>query len=170
MSAFPDWQKHAVNQRRPATGCIPTAYEMMLRAANVAGIDFAGFQDEFDLDKNGGSPKNHFVSVGKAVQAKYPGVEFVCEPFAKGKGQEKVARIDELLGQKKPVLVSIANAAFGGPGWHIMPIVDATADEFVLLEYVEPSGKTHTKPIKKADVAKIHDNHAGGDEIAYLKI
>lgn len=169
MSAFPDWQKHAVNQRRPATGCIPTAYEMMLRAANVAGLDLAGFQDEFDLDKSGGAPQNHFVSVGRAVKAKYPAVEFACESFPKGKGVEKVARIEELIRQKKPVLVSLANKPSGGQGWHIMPVVDETADEFTLLEYVEPSGKVHTKTIKKAEMVRIHDNFAGGDEIAYLK-
>jgi hypothetical protein len=170
MSAFPDWQKHAVNQRRPATGCIPTAYEMMVRAANMAGIDLAKFQDDFDLDKNGGAPQNHFVSVGRAIQNKYPAVEFACEPFAKGKGQDKVARMDELIRQKSPVLVSLANEASGGRGWHIMPVVDATADEFTLLEYVEPGGKVHTRTIKKAEVARIHDNYAGGDEIAYLKV
>lgn len=169
MSAFPDWQKHAVNQRRLATGCIPTAYEMMLRAANVPGIDLANFQDEFDLDKNGGPPQNHFVSIGRAIQAKHSQVEFVCEPFPKGKGPDKVTRIEELIAQKQPVLVSLANAASGGAGWHIMPIVDATADEFILLEYVEPSGKVHTKPVKKDEVARIHDQYAGGDEIAYLK-
>lgn len=169
MSAFPDWQKHAVNQRRPNTGCIPTAYEMMVRAAEIKGIDLAGFQDDFDLDKNGGQPKNHFVSVGKAVQAKYPEVEFSCEPFPKGKGKDKVARMEELIRQKKPVLVSLSNEPLGGPGWHIMPVVDETADEFTLLEYVDPNGKAHTKPIKKAEVARIHDNYAGGDEIAYLK-
>jgi hypothetical protein len=87
MSASPDWQKHAVNQRRPATGCIPTTYEMMLRAANVAGIDFASFQDDFDLDKNGGAPKNHLVSVGKAVQAKYPSPFPPNGPFKAGSGR-----------------------------------------------------------------------------------
>jgi len=81
-----------------------------------------------------------------------------------------VARMDELIRQKSPVLVSLANEASGGRGWHIMPVVDATADEFTLLEYVEPGGKVHTRTIKKAEVARIHDNYAGGDEIAYLKV
>lgn len=169
MSVFPDWPKYAVNQRRLATGCIPTAYEMMLRAANLADIDYGSFQDEFDLDKNGGAPQNNFMSVGRAVRAKYPEVEFVCESFAKGKGKDKVARIDELIRQKKLILVSIANEAAGGRGWHIMPVVDATADEFTLLEFVEPNGNVHTRLIKKTNVAMIHDDFAGGDEVAYLK-
>ena len=34
-SVFPGWQQFAVHQRRAATGCIPTGYEMLLRAAKV---------------------------------------------------------------------------------------------------------------------------------------
>lgn len=142
----------------------------MLRAAGVTGINFANFQDDFDLDKDGGPPKNHFVSVGRAVQAKYPKVNFVCESFAKGKGQDKVARIEELLAKGVPVLVSISNEPQGGSGWHTMPVVDATADEFTLLVYVEQNGTVRTRSIKKADVAKIHECHAGGDDLAYLNV
>ena len=60
MSVFPDWEKYAVHQRKPDTGCIPTGYEMLLRAAGIAGIDFQTFQEEFDLDlrrAQGGLPE-----------------------------------------------------------------------------------------------------------------
>ena len=50
MSVFPEWEKYAVPQRRQLSGCIPTGYEMLLRAAEVPDIDFDTFQDEFDLD------------------------------------------------------------------------------------------------------------------------
>jgi hypothetical protein len=52
MSAFPDWQGCIVKQKRRETGCIPTGYEMILRAAGINHVTFDTFQDEFDLDKN----------------------------------------------------------------------------------------------------------------------
>jgi len=44
MSAFPNWKKFAVVQRRPNSGCIPTGYEMLLRAAKIDNIDYDTFQ------------------------------------------------------------------------------------------------------------------------------
>ncbi len=142
---------------------------MLLRAAGTPGIDFATFQDDFDLDQNGGAPRNNFDSVAQEVRKKYPAVSFTNEPFPKGGGEKKLARVEEFLAARRPVIVSLANAPFGGSGWHIMVVVDATATELTLLEYVDQQGIAHTKVISKADFAAIHDNYAGGDEIAYLQ-
>jgi hypothetical protein len=87
MSAFPNWQQYIVKQQRPATGCIPTAYELILRADNREGVNFETFQDEFDLDKDlrpGEQPRNNFESVAEAVQKKYPGIHFKHIGFPKG--------------------------------------------------------------------------------------
>jgi hypothetical protein len=87
MSVFPDWQKFAVPQRRQVTGCIPTGYEMILRAAGAAGIDLAQFQDDFDLDKDlvpPQAPRNNFKSVAAAVAARYPAVVFEVVEFGPG--------------------------------------------------------------------------------------
>ena len=84
MSAFPDWPKFVVKQKRPASGCIPTGYEMILRAAGVKNVNFTTFQDDFDLDQNakpGDQGKNNFDSVAKAVQAKYPHVHLKKRDF-----------------------------------------------------------------------------------------
>lgn len=169
MSAFPDWKKYTATQKRLQTGCIPTAYEILLRAANTSGINFATFQDDFDLDQNGGAPRNNFDSVAQEVRKKYPTVTFINEPFPKGDGRKKLARVEEFLAVQKPVIVSLANAPFGGRGWHIMVVVDATDTDLTLLEYVDQTGKAHIKTISKADFAAIHDKYAGGDEIAYLQ-
>lgn len=168
MSAFPNWQNYAVHQRRRSTGCIPTCYEIMLRAANVQGIDFGTFQDDFDLDRHGGPPQNHFNSVAEAVQKRYPHVEFSCETFQKGEGKNKLDRVEEFISQKMPVLVSITNEPNGGRGWHIMAVVDATDSELVLLDHVDQHGQAHTRTLSKGDFVKYHDNFKGGDEIAYL--
>src|SRR5687768_10867043 len=64
ISVFPDWQLFAVRQRNPY-GCIATSYEMILRAAGAQGIDFATFQEDFDLDlgwRQGIEPRNNFGS------------------------------------------------------------------------------------------------------------
>ena len=94
MSLFPDWQRYAVTQRRGMTGCIPTGYEIILRAAGAQGIDFDSFQDDFDLEKDlpPDAPRvNHFGSVANAVKAKYPSVVFSHRSFAKGEGLQKLA-------------------------------------------------------------------------------
>jgi hypothetical protein len=166
MSAFPNWHKFAVHQRRPSTGCIPTGFEMLLRAAGAVGINFASFQDDFDLDQYGGQSKNHFVSVGAAINAKYPKVEFVCEPFGKGKGADKLARVEELLQKQQPLLVSLAQSLAGG--WHIMPVVDADDNSLTLLEYVDQHGVPTIISIQKSEFVMRHNTWNGGEEIAYL--
>jgi hypothetical protein len=50
MPELPGWRNFAVEQRRPATGCIPTGFEMLVRAAGLADVDLSSFQDDFDLD------------------------------------------------------------------------------------------------------------------------
>jgi hypothetical protein len=47
-------------------------------------------------------------------------------------------------------------------------VVDSTPDEFVLLQVVDKMGKTQTQKIRKADMAKVHDQFEGGNDIAYL--
>jgi hypothetical protein len=118
MSVFPNWKTYAVHQRRPMTGCIPTGYEMILRAAGANGVQFDSFQDDFDLDINLGrsqfEPINHFGSVASEIQKKYPWVEFDWKQF--DSGADKVNFIDEQLAQQHPVLVSLAQKPFGRDG------------------------------------------------------
>ena len=166
MSAFPDWKKFAVHQRRDGTGCIPTGFEMLLRAAGAKNINFATFQDDFDLDQHGGTPQNHFVSVGDAIKKKYPKVEFTCEVFPKGKGAEKLAKVEEMIQKKMRVLISLALTPAGG--WHIMPVVDLDLDSFTLLHHVDNVGLPQTQTVTKSDFVLRHDKWNGGEEISYL--
>jgi len=168
MTAFPGWQNYAVHQRRAKTGCIPTCYEILLRAAGATGIDYASFQDDFDLDQYGGAPRNNFISVAGEVEKKYPFVKFTCDSFAKGDGDKKLARVEGFITDRKPVIVSLANAPFGGRGWHIMVVVDATENDLTLLDHVDQDGAARTRIISKKWFVRIHDAYQGGDEIAYL--
>lgn len=172
MSAFPNWQQYIVKQRRPATGCIPTGYEIILRAANCGNVNFETFQDEFDLDKDlnqGEHPRNNFDSVAKAIQAKYPSIRLMHVGFAKGEGQKKLQTVDQLISRKLPVLVSLALAPFGGRGWHIMPVVDSTENTLTLFWGLDENNLPQTKALKKKDFVTVHEKYAGGDDIAFLE-
>ena len=172
MSAFPNWQQHAVKQKRNQTGCIPTGYEIILRAASCKGVNFETFQDEFDLDKDlkpGERPRNNFETVAEAIRAKYPGIHFKHIRFAKGEGQKKFEAVESMISKKLPVLISLALAPFGGRGWHIMPVVDSTVDTLTLLWVVDENGVPQTKIIPKKDFVIVHESCEGGDDIAFLE-
>lgn len=173
MSIFPNWQDYAVHQRQKETGCIPTGYEMLLRAAGVEGVDYTTFQDEFNLDigKIQGRDvfENNFVSVATAIQEKYTILKFAYKKFKQGEGCKKLNAIEELLKNGRFVLISLSNIIFGGTGWHIMLIVDADEELLHLLLMVDKDGNPDVRPIKKADFVHIHDNYDGGNDIAYLE-
>lgn len=176
MSAFPNWQQHIVKQRRPATGCIPTGYEVILRAANWKGVNLDTFQDDFDLDKDlkpGQQPLNNFDSVAQAVKAKYPDVRFRHVGFQKGEGHKKLVLVEDMIRQRLPVLVSLArallNPPYGGGGWHIMPVVDASDDTLTLLWCVNDDNTPHPIIVRKTDFVTIHERCSGGDDIAFLE-
>ena len=171
MTAFPGWQKYVVPQRRLETGCIPTAYEILVRAAGIPNIDVDSFQEDFDLDKEkdfdaGDKPENNFTSVAAAVRKKYPKLVFERKVF--DTGDEKVAFIEERIAQQQPVLVSLAMAPLDGHGWHIMPVVDADDEIFTLLMIMTKDGKTELMKINKQLVAEIHDKADGGKDVAFL--
>lgn len=171
MSVFPNWRSFAVSQRRLDSGCIPTGYEMTLRAAGAEGIDFSTFQDEFDLDKDRGlrEPRNNFESVAAAIQSKYPGVRFKVLRFERGKGASKLQFIEQQLSQKRPLLVALAQTPFGGKGWHIMPVVDLDNTTLTLLRLLKSNGVPDLQCLPKSELVRIHDNYPGGDDIAYLE-
>jgi len=167
MIAFPDWQKYLVEQRRKATGNIPAFYEMMLRHAGAQGIDLDSFQDDFDLDKDGDSKLNNLASIAAIINQIYPQVKFVCESFPKGQGEQKLARIDKLVLEKRPVLLSLTLDPDGG--WYHMPIVDAYPNSFKFLHHVDELGEPCMLQIPKVDIVNIHNSWKGGEEIAYLE-
>jgi len=172
MSAFPDWQKYVVKQKQPATGCIPTGYQMILMAAGTKGVDFDKFQDEFDFDKDlkpGESPRNNFDSVAEAIRVKHPNIHFKHICFPKNEGSKKLELVENLILQRKPVLISLALAPFAGRGWHIMPVVDSSSDSLTLFWGIDDHGTADIKMLNKADFVHIHERFQGGDDIAFLE-
>lgn len=173
MSVFPDWEQYAVPQRRPRSGCIPTGYEMLVRAAKVSDVDLETFQDEFDLDKDrlpNDQPANNFESVADAIRRKYPHVQFRRIRFPHGCGFDKLKFIEEQITSKKPMLISLSLSPFGGSGWHIMPVVDATENDLILLEHMALDGSKKVIKLSKSDLVRIHDEFEGGNDVAYLDV
>jgi hypothetical protein len=169
MSVFPEWERFAVHQRQRQTGCIPTGYEMLLRAGGVPGIDFTRFQEEFDLDLRLGVPTNNFGSVADEIRKKYPHVRFSQKSFETG--AEKIVFIEECLAARKLLLVSVSVFdPWGRPaGWHIMPVVDATDDALCFLKGVRADGDKDVEWVRKEVVRELHDRFPGGREVAYLE-
>jgi hypothetical protein len=170
MSIFPGWEKYAVRQKRPESGCIPTGYEMLLRAAEVENISFDSFQDEFDLDKDrkpGEIPKNNFLSVADVIHAKYPSIIINIKTFPSG--EEKLSFIEDCLSNHRLVLISLSLVPFGFKDWHIMPVVDANQENLLLLNGVNKNGEMDLKSIRKGDIVYIHNNYPGGNDVAYLE-
>jgi hypothetical protein len=161
MSVFPDWQKYAVHQRNPETGCIPTSYEMVLRARGVGGIDYGTFQEDFDF-----GVASHFGPVAEAIRQKYAYVDFRWVEFKTG--DEKLAFIENRLSRKEITIVSLAKSPNGRDGWHIMPIVDADATHLYLFNYMAADGTIDVRPIAKTEFTRRHDEWDGGKELAFL--
>jgi len=160
-----DLTRFAVPQRRPATGCIPTGYEILLRAAATVGIDFITFQDDFDLEA-AGVGRNNFESVGKAIQDKYPTVRPSSRRF--GTGSDKATFIEERLAAGLPTLVSIALGQ--NQGWHIVPVLGIDENGYYsLLWMTHPSGRMEIRQMHRTDLILRHDELDGGDDVAFLE-
>ncbi len=173
MSVFPEWEKYAVPQRRQLSGCIPTGYEMLLRAAKVPDIDFDSFQDEFDLDKGRlphEVPQNDFESVAHRVNQKYPQIHFTRMAFPRGSGNDKLKFIEDCISRKQPILISLAMMPLGINGYHIMPVVDSTESRLVLLYYMNEDGVKTIMNLPKSELVRLHDAYDGGNDVAYLVI
>lgn len=174
MSTFPDWQKFAVPQLLPLTGCIPWSFEILFRAAGAQGVDFATFQADFDLDDNrpaGTPPRNDFGSVGQAVTNRYPSVRFVQRSFVAG--ADKLAFVEERIRRRQPTVLSLSLdglTAGGLKGWHIMPVVDADEEHLFLLHSVAPDGKPNVCKLPRVFLVSVHDNFAGGQDVAFLDV
>src|SRR5690349_11050286 len=134
---------YAVPQRDIDLGCIPTGYEILLRAAQVTGVDFDTFQEDFNLQARG-LAENNFESVKDAIMQQYPHLKLQVKAFPTG--GEKAAFLERRFQQGEAVLASI----YLGPEirngqlvhiCHIMPLLRIVGDEFVFLGVMRSSGQ-----------------------------
>ncbi len=154
------WEPYVVAQRKVESGCIPTGYEFLLRSAGAKGIDFATFQDEFDL----GLAVNNFTSVAEAVQKKYPHVAFGVRAFVTP--EERLRFVEDALGRGQPVVVPV----FLAPNTcHIVPVLGTSDNEVYVLWIVEPDGTKHLRAIRKWELARRDDEFSPDSPVAWLE-
>lgn len=166
MHAITNWKSHLVPQKHWKTGCIPWAYELLLRFAGAQGVDFAAFQEDFDLERLG-VEKNHFGNVAQAVSKRYPHVEFKYEIFPPGQGQAKIVAADKELASGRPILLSVCVQK--PSTYHIMPVLESHQDSFTLLGGVLTNGDPAPITKTKAELISDHDMLGGGYEFSYLE-
>ena len=165
MPELPNWNRYLVVQRDRDLGCIPTGYEWMLRVVEFPGINFDGFQDEFNLQAKK-IEANNFDSSARAVQNKYPGVKIEHKDFDDAK--EKVEFIRGLIEKGIPCLLSLALRANGS--WHIMPIIYVDDSVVKTIWSVEPDGGVNVCEYALDDMINRHNNWPGGKDIAWLEL
>jgi len=164
-----------VPQKRPDSGCIPWGYEIILRAANVPGINFQTFQDDFDFDKyhqHGESGMNNFDTVSKAIMKRYPHVVLGTKIFSRGQGEDKLQFVEKYIGEIPRILVSICPEPDLNPkAFHIMPVLSSTNDSLVLLYSVKKANdawQLDMLHMSKAEFVHKHDVGTDGCDVAFL--
>lgn len=165
------WEEHAVLQRSPETGCIPMSYEVLLRHAGIGSIDFGGFQETFDLDKDlkpGQSKRNNLRSVADAIETAYPDVKLEVENFPREDGQEKIDRIRELLERGEMPLVSVPVKFEGKVAAHVVPAVRIDADGLDVYWGTHVGGKPEIVRTTLKDLVELHKMLDGCHDIASL--
>jgi len=106
------WEKNAAVQRKDDS-CVATGFEYLLRSAGVLGIDYATFQDEFDL-----GALNDYPTVARAIERKYPDVRFAWSHFKSSEASMQF--IERSIDERRPIVLGLRLS----PGsTHIVPVL-----------------------------------------------
>ncbi len=150
---------------------MPTGYEIILRAAEVKGINYESFQDDFDLDKDRKPDELHFNSFGSvanAINQKYPFVSFTEKTFDKGDGNKKIKFIEDIVSQKIPLLISLSQPPYNKNIWHTFLVVAMNEKELILYGGMFSPDQYDIRQILKSEIIRIHDEYEGGKDVAFL--
>ena len=162
MAELTNWRNVLVHQRNPISGCIPTGYEWMLKYVNKSGINYTTFQDEFDLIRNG-QGSNDFVSIKKAIDAKYGDVGIHTKGFPDA--QKKIAFMQQKIASDEPCLISLAVQG----GWHIMPVVGCDLECARFIHDVDQNLRVVSLwVVTYADIV-ARQSTSGGDDLAWIE-
>jgi hypothetical protein len=171
------WSEFIAPQRRPKTGFIPSAYESILRVAGIENINYATFQDDFDLDKNK-LPllpnKNNLSSVGIAITKKYPQIKLKRSIFPRGEGKQKLELIERIISKKRFVLITMNMwSTTGQDKCQPQLVVDMDENNLYFLSIVVGTKPmvykvTYSSSVQKNKLIQIHDIYDGGHDVVYL--
>jgi hypothetical protein len=158
MAQLSNWSKTIVPQRHES-GCIPTGYEWLIHYLKIQGVNLETFQEDFDLGQD-----SDFDSVSAKIRSVYPTINIKVQSFTKG--IDKVNRIESLLGEQKPCLISLALGNV--QGWHIMPVVRIGETTIQLIHHADANGHcTWIFPI--GEIVWRHDYLQGGHDISWIE-
>ena len=169
---FPNWREHVVRQRDVKNGCIPTGYEILIRAAGRANeVEIDSFQEDFDF----GADAN-FKNISQAVTIRYPHVTFVHRSF--DTGAEKLAILEDRFQNRRPTLIALPKAVQRlntlrdglvevAHCCHIVPIVKADAQTITVF-WGMAHDERELRKYSKDELLHFHDDHRSGIDIAYL--
>lgn len=160
MAELSKWKSVLVHQRNAQTGCIPTGYEWMLKYANVSKVNYATFQDDFDLiQKRLGA--NDFVSIKKAIDAQYGDVGIRTQGFSDP--QVKIAFMQKRVANDQPCLISLAICC----GWHVMPVIGCDCGHAQLIHDVDKNLQVvNVWVVAYADIV-ARQLTSGGNDLAW---
>jgi hypothetical protein len=181
FEVYGNWDSYVVRQYEDYW-CIPTGYEILLRAKGIKGINSYEFQKKVDCGKD----NNNLKTVGEKVQKEYPDINLGYEQFLihEGRtGKDKLNEIERLFKDKIFILVSvpvIVHTAHDNPnikgieilepklGSHIMPIIAMNESHLILFDHMNKEGINILKLFRRDTLEWLHDKISGADDIAYL--
>ena len=139
------WEKNAVVQRKLDTGCVPTGYEYLLRSAGVQGIDYAKFQEEFDL----GNEVNDYPTVARAINRKYPDVRFAWSHFKSS--EESMQFIERSVDERRPIVLGLR---LSPASTHIVPVIGYDDKWVYYLNLALADGTKDVRAIRRWELAR----------------
>ena len=191
---YRNWEIYVVHQRDEKDGCVPTGYEILLKAKEIE-FDDDKFQENVNcvLIRN---ELNDFNNVANEIKKQYPDFEnkhkisFEWKPFSEG--EKKLKTIKELFDEDILTLVSLPNFKHSPlyypneegieilkpvvkdsqiiEGCHIMPVIGVHKDYLLLFHYMNKEGIKTLTCVHNNDLVWIHDNTEGfANDIAYLR-
>ena len=138
------WEKNAVVQRS-ANSCVATGFEYLLRSAGIQGIDYATFQDEFDL----GVALNSYPTVARAIERRYPNVRFAWSDFKRS--EESMQFIERSIDEGRPIVLGLP----GSPtSTHIVPVLGYDEKWVYYLNYAHADGTKDVRAIRRWELAR----------------
>ncbi len=156
MSILSNYENTLVIQRNTKTGCIPTAIEWMVQYMQVGGIDFATFQEDFDLEARG-IEGNGFGSVAAAVSISHPNVQTAHIHF--DDADAKLLRIRECIDGQVPCVLAVLQI---GQPFHAVPIVEAHSGSIAVLWLDAGSIEGQRREFTDEEIKGWHENDGGG--------
>lgn len=158
------YESVVVLQRQSRTGCIPSAVEWMARFKGALDLTaYEGFQERFDLTRQGGA--NDFESVAVAVRREFPQVRVLRVPDFHS-ADDKLNAIRDFLEKQQPVAMSLAQALpGGGANYHVVPVVEVDTHSLTVLWMNADTIEGQRRRLAIGEVRRLHATYPGGKDL-----